>query len=117
MTLIAGIKCKDGVVLGADGAATYGVMGQRTIRQPFKKKIKVLKEMVIGTSGPVGLGQRLAGSLEQFRASGAIFRDINAAGSAAYKTHEVMRVLRHIFWKDIEMEGNIARASAQMFGP
>ena len=24
MTLIVGVKCKDGIVIGADGAATYG---------------------------------------------------------------------------------------------
>jgi 20S proteasome alpha/beta subunit len=37
MTLIIGIKCSDGIVMGADGAATFGSLGQQTIRQGTKK--------------------------------------------------------------------------------
>ena len=52
MTLIIGIKCKDGIVLGADGAATLGAMGQRTILQPMKKLEIISSAMVLGVSGP-----------------------------------------------------------------
>jgi 20S proteasome alpha/beta subunit len=63
MTLIVGIKCSDGIALGADGAATFGALGQRTIRQPTTK-LEILKEnSVIGVSGPVGLGQQYSGEL------------------------------------------------------
>ncbi len=37
MTLIIGIKCSDGIVMGADGAATFATLGQPTIRQETKK--------------------------------------------------------------------------------
>lgn len=61
MTLIVGIKCRDGVVMGADGAATLGSMGKFTVRQSVKKKLSILHDkIIIGVSGPVGLGQRYA---------------------------------------------------------
>ena len=37
MTLIVGIKCSDGIVVAADGAATLGSFGQQTAKQPVKK--------------------------------------------------------------------------------
>jgi 20S proteasome alpha/beta subunit len=118
MTLIVGIKCKDGVVLGADGAATYGVMGHQTIRQPIRKKLKSIADsIVVGTSGPIGLGQRLNGTVERLREAGALFRNVQDQRQPPYKPFEVMTVLRQCFWQDIEMEGNIARAAHQMFGP
>lgn len=61
MTLIVAVKCRDGIVVGADGAATLGVPGQPpTARQPVRKLQIVKGKLIIGTSGPVGLGQRLA---------------------------------------------------------
>jgi 20S proteasome alpha/beta subunit len=118
MTLIVGIKCKDAVVLGADGAATFGAMGQMTIRLPVRKKLKTIaSSIVIGTCGQVGLGQRLAGSIERLREQGALYKNPQLAQGAMYRPFEVMRVLRQVFWQDIEMEGNVARAAQQMFGP
>ncbi len=70
MTLIIGIKCSDGVVLGSDGAATFGTLGNTTIRQPIRRKLKIRQQcLVIGTSGPVGLGQRYAHELQELWAS------------------------------------------------
>jgi Proteasome subunit len=65
MTLIIGILCADGAVLGADGMATFGAMGQRTIQQPTRKLTKIGPCVAIGTSGPVGLGQRFTASIEE----------------------------------------------------
>src|SRR5713226_9041619 len=61
MTILIGIRCTDGVVLGADGAATFvtGNAGsQFTIRQPVRKLQIVSEQLVIGTSGSINLGQR-----------------------------------------------------------
>ena len=59
MTLIIGIKCEDGIVVGADGMATYGTPGgQTTIKQQTVKKLQIIRDQVIlGVAGPVGLGQ------------------------------------------------------------
>lgn len=58
MTLIVGIKCTDGIAVGADGAATLGdVTGIRTVIQPATKLHILQGTIIMGVSGPVGLGQ------------------------------------------------------------
>jgi|ERR1039458_8309027 hypothetical protein len=64
MTLIIGIKCTDGIVVGADGAATLGSLGQMTVRQPVRK-LECLDSLILGVSGPVGLGQLFSFSVKQ----------------------------------------------------
>ncbi len=64
MTLIIGTLCSDGIVMGADGAATLGELGQKTICQPVKKLDIVDTKIVTGISGPVGLGQIIRGEIE-----------------------------------------------------
>jgi ATP-dependent protease HslVU (ClpYQ) peptidase subunit len=59
MTLIVGIKCRNGIVMGADGAATLGALGQQTIRQETEKLDILENRIIVGVSGPVGLGQRI----------------------------------------------------------
>jgi ATP-dependent protease HslVU (ClpYQ) peptidase subunit len=60
MTLIIGIRCKEGVVLGADGAATLtNAQLQPTIQMPVKRKLQIFSgQVVVGVSGDVGLAQR-----------------------------------------------------------
>lgn len=55
MALIVGIKCKDGIVMGSDGAATLRTMGQSTIIQPTKKLEIISNSIVLGVSGPIGV--------------------------------------------------------------
>ncbi len=60
MTLIIGVKCSDGVVIGSDGVATYALpfSQQQTIKQASSRKLALIGENVIfGVSGPVGLAQ------------------------------------------------------------
>jgi len=59
MTAIVGIRCQDGIVLGTDSSATFGVGNLRTIEQPTDHKLEIISEkvMVAGT-GQIGLGQR-----------------------------------------------------------
>jgi hypothetical protein len=66
LTLIVGIKCQDGVVVGADGAATYSTtLSQiRTITQPTSKLTIVGEEIILGVSGPVGLEQSFRYEIE-----------------------------------------------------
>lgn len=63
MTLIVGILCHDGVVVGADGAATLGFAGEFTVRQPVKKLSILHDRVIVGVSGAVGLGQRITGQV------------------------------------------------------
>jgi 20S proteasome alpha/beta subunit len=64
MTLIVGLKCRDGVVLGSDGAATMGSLGAQTSRQPTDKITIIDNKVLVGVSGPVGLGQRFSYEIE-----------------------------------------------------
>jgi hypothetical protein len=60
MTILVGIRCKDGIVVGTDSAATFSAGPQlRTIEQPGVKKIAIVADRVIvASTGEVGLGQR-----------------------------------------------------------
>lgn len=65
MTLIIGIECKDGIVMGADGGATLGDVTQFTVMQPTKKLKIISESVIIGTSGQVGLGQQFKAATEK----------------------------------------------------
>jgi hypothetical protein len=57
MTVVIGLKCSQGIVLGSDGAATLGNMGLRTIVQPTTKLSLIENKAIFGFSGQVGLSQ------------------------------------------------------------
>lgn len=63
MTLIIGVRCSDGVVIGADSAATLGALGQHTVQQSFTKVEIIDSKLLMAVSGPVGLAQRLEGEV------------------------------------------------------
>ncbi|RPH95186.1 hypothetical protein EHM69_05250 [candidate division KSB1 bacterium] len=65
MTLIVGVRCSDGVVLGADGAATYGNVYEHTIQQSTKKLRTISGSLVVGVSGSVGLSQFILAAVEK----------------------------------------------------
>lgn len=62
MTSLIGIKCRDGVVIGADSSATFGDGKYvRTIEQLTTKKIEIIgntNRMIIAGTGAVGHHQR-----------------------------------------------------------
>jgi 20S proteasome alpha/beta subunit len=59
MTSIVGVLCRDGVVIGTDGSATFGFFpGFPTIEQPTEKLVIVNNNIIIAGTGEVGLGQR-----------------------------------------------------------
>ena len=62
MTILVGIRCRDGVVLGADSSVTFGPGPHaRTIEQSTDKKIEIIGEQVIvAGTGYVGHQQRFA---------------------------------------------------------
>ncbi len=109
MTLIVGIKCSDGVVLGADGAATLGVMGQMTIRQQTARKLTILQDhVVVGVSGPVGLGQRFCHEIEALWTGNKLSNK---------KPVESGVVIADALRKHIMVEMNVAAAAQKAIGP
>ncbi len=96
MTLIVGAKCLDGLVIGADGAATMiDSLGNRTARQPVTKLDIIAGNVVVGVSGPVGLGQMIAGEIEDFISKGTL------VGKKPYK---IMAELRKHISTPIQLE-------------
>jgi hypothetical protein len=108
MTLLVGVLCSDGVVIGADSAFTMGVLGQQTVSQSAPKIEVVDGRALIATSGPVGLGQRLAGVF------GDVLRENRIPTSL--KSYKVMGVLRGAFWEPIENELKAAAVAQQVIG-
>lgn len=71
MTLIVGVKCQDGIVLGADSRATYATsLGQPTIRQDTVAKLHIATSnsprAIIALSGPIGLSQTYFDELDGY---------------------------------------------------
>lgn len=102
MTLLVGVLCADGVVLGADSGATFGALGQSHVMVPMSKVEVVQDSALIAVSGPVGLGQRLTGEFD---------RMLRSLRGAPYK---VMTDLRAVFWAQMKPEyeaAAIARGS------
>jgi len=107
MTLIVAVKCVDGVVMGADSAATYGALGTPTVRQPTERKIEIIDERVlIGCAGPIGLAQRLRGELEIF------LKDKKSRG----KPYQVMTDMRRAFASHINDELDAAGRAQRVIG-
>ncbi len=108
MTVIIGIHCNDGVVVGADGAATLGALGTSTVRQPVKKLIIIDKSVIVGVSGPVGLGQCYATEVEELWVKQKLKHK---------KPVEAMTVIQNALWKHAERELRAASIAAQAIGP
>lgn len=58
MTVIIGVLCRDGVIVGADSAATFSTGQMRTIEQQTKKIDIIGNSVIVAGTGDVGLGQR-----------------------------------------------------------
>ena len=58
MTVVVGIICDDGVVVGADSSATFTAGEFRTIEQPTKKVFVIRNEIILAGTGAAGLIQR-----------------------------------------------------------
>lgn len=65
MTAIIGILCKDGVVIGADSSATFVAGNVRTVEQPYDKLELVAGQVIVGGTGPIGMGQRFLAVVRQ----------------------------------------------------
>ena len=107
MTLIIGIKCKDGIAMGSDGAATLGTMGQNTIIQPTKKLEIVSDSIILGVSGPIGIGQIFKGVIKK------LWDDNTFSGKEPY---EAMEILSISLWKHVEFEIQKASIAKNILG-
>lgn len=65
MTVLVGIRCKDGIVIGSDSSAT-STMGQFPLIEMPTKKIDLINDkIIVAGTGQVGLGQRFKSVVEK----------------------------------------------------
>ena len=108
MTLIIGIRCTDGIVMGADGAATLGtILGQGTVMQPVKKIQTMAGKFMIGVSGSVGVGQRIAGQIGQL---------FNSNKLNSVKSFQAMQLIRQDLAPILMPEIKYATEAVQLTG-
>ena len=58
MTVVVGILCEDGVVIGSDSSASLAAGQFRTVEQPAKKTFIVSDHIIMAGTGQMGIGQR-----------------------------------------------------------
>ena len=109
MTILVGIQCNDGVVIGADGSVTLSHGNTRTIEQPTKRKMEIVEQKVIvASSGQLGLGQRFHDIVKQFekrkgfqnKTALAVGKDLSRAGiedfqSTALRNYEINSLIAY----------------------
>ena len=111
MTLIVGVKCSDGIVLGADSKATYATTtGQSTISQDTATKLHIgNNRIVIGVSGPIGLGQTYSAEIDAYLAQ-------NAQQVKWKSVEQAKTELSQRFWKHAEVCWQRAAVTAGVIG-
>src|SRR5687767_3705534 len=67
MTILVGVLCQDGVVIGSDSSATFAAGTFKTVEQPAQKVEVVLPDVVIAGTGAVGLAQRFHELVQKIR--------------------------------------------------
>lgn len=97
-----GIRCSDGIVLGADSAATLMSQGMVTAQQRSMKKLAASGRVVTGITGHVGLGQRIRADLEFHLNSDKWTGDRQAV---------LTQMRRHLWHNIVELEMRAARAA------
>jgi hypothetical protein len=106
VTLIVGIKCAEGIVVGADGGASMGDIAGMTAMQPTKKLKIIDGRAILGVSGPVGLYQRIEGSMSK-----------NPRQLFNHSANDIKTTLRAAVWNDILLpEFEAAKATIQLLG-
>lgn len=110
MTLIVGIKCSDGVVVGADGAATLGpAVGPGTVMQPTSKLHYLDGPIIMGVAGQVGLGQLFSESIPRVLQGKLI-------PQRGPRTAEIQRQIQKAIAADVSSVMAAAKASETLVG-
>lgn len=108
MTLVIGLKCSDGIVMGADGAATTSdSLGQYTIRQIHKKLQIISGTVAVGNSGPVGLAQMIREEIKNLW---------NGRGLSNKTPCQAMKIIQDKMWPHVSAALQAATVARQAVG-
>ena len=102
MTVVIGIRCSDGIVMGSDGAATLMSQGVATAQQRSMRKLEANGRILTGFAGHSGLAQRLRGEIEPLLAPD---KERDKLSTAAR-----VQLVRRTVWQNVlELEMRAAR--------
>lgn len=108
MTLIIGIKCSDGIVLGADSAATIQAANNLpTITQPVKKIDTIYNYIAIGFSGAIAINQLLVPEIKNAWDKD-LFKDL--------EKHKIQLKIQEICRLVLQEQWTTAKNAAQCYG-
>lgn len=82
MTVIVGIFCRDGIVIGTDSSATFTDGQIRTVEQETEKIDIIQDHVIIAGTGQTGLGQRFVNIVEKAMKAN-LFNSVESAIEAA----------------------------------
>jgi hypothetical protein len=106
MTLIVGVRCEGGIVIAADSAATMGNASGATAEHRAARKLTIEDgKLIVGVSGHVGLGQRLAGALRDG------YRDKKFKGAPHVAVQHMREAIVPVVRPEYEMGGLVAHAT------
>ncbi|MHB0874579.1 MAG: Ntn hydrolase family protein [Anaerolineae bacterium] len=110
MTLVIGVLCDGGVVLAADGAATFeDVSSRSTIRQPTRKLRSYDGRVATGVSGSIGVAQAIEYEIEQLCTKQTIY------GSKTRPTEAATQIRKQL-WTRVGPEFEVACQAARLRG-
>jgi 20S proteasome alpha/beta subunit len=107
MSVVIGIRCSDGIVIGSDSVATLTSQGIVTAQQHSMKKVAAKGRVLSAIAGSTGLGQRIRARLEAHLNEGQWTGD----------RQQVMSQMRRDLWSNlVECEIRAAKTAADAFG-
>jgi hypothetical protein len=101
------MKCGDGVVVGSDGAATFCNISQTRIQQPVRKLSIIDGNIIVGASGPIGIGQAYAFEIGR----------LSKAGNFKKNPEKILSDIRAAVWPYVEKEWKGAEVAGKVIGP
>ena len=103
MTLVVGVRCADGVVMGADSAATFGGAGTPTVIQPVRKLDVIDEEVIVGMSGHMGIHQLHRDSINR------LWEKKKPGKNAKQTVADVQRMFMNALSPDVQKVAKIAQ--------
>jgi 20S proteasome alpha/beta subunit len=111
MTILVGVLCQDGVVVGSDSSATFAATPQlNTIEQPVRKTFLVGNDVIFATTGAGGLGQRLNHVLAQLRQQSPDWLTLHHLDAAMRISQVMLRNMQFTFLQPGQLGALVAFA-------
>jgi predicted proteasome-type protease len=76
MTILVGVRCTDGVVIGADSISTSTIGTSPLVHLQANEKIQILGNVIVAATGAVGFAQRLVQQVD-IAIKGNVFRNFD----------------------------------------